>query len=586
MPKDDFIAPSHVKVTNLPEYRSHEETLSQKNMPVAGIVRVSTKKESQKSSIENQDKILRLWAEQLGYIYVGTYLDVKSGKFIKLRSDIQRLENDIKEGKVKGVLTKDVSRTSRDVIDMLTLKRQYDDLGVFFMSMKEGYDSRQDGDEFLLTIHAGLAQREGRNLGARIKATQMLKAKEGKTNVAQPAFGYKLAQSKDTLEVDPIRGPIYQEMVDLAFQGWGREKIARHLNSKVLPDGSKLRTNFGKPFSGSTVNVILRNPVYMGVTIYNCTTQKRNAQGEKVVMVRPKKDWIIKWGTHEALISVERWEALQRLLDEKATKRTYSNAKNLLTGLTYCGKCGKKMYHDPMNKNRKSVEGYRIDYYNCRKGAGEPCDAPYVHAKWLEAYVIRDAFEKLGDQNELRSSIERQKHLLVSDYHDLKKERQNIAQALEDLQRRENLLMEDREEGIIDREQYKNRMKELRRRKDEHSKKLKNIDAKLKKCNDFESEVEGVIKIVQNLAIELANMSGVSIEEIAATLDSDTVPRSYGKEKDNIINNEVKALQREILLCLITKIIVYPAAKVETKGVKNNNPEVKIMYVWDEELID
>ena len=146
----------------------------------------------------------------------------------------------------------------------------------------------------------------------------------------------------------------------------------------------------------------------MGVTMFNCTTQRRNAKGDKVVLVRPKEEWIIRWGTHDALITKERWEELQRLLEERSKRRTYSNAKHLLTGLLYCGKCGKKMYFDPINKNRRSVASYRIDYYNCHKGAGEPCDAPYVHAKWLEAYIIKDGSDYLSIKSN-KSQIDHQR---------------------------------------------------------------------------------------------------------------------------------------------------------------------------------
>jgi hypothetical protein len=70
---------------------------------------------------------------------------------------MNQLREDIEKGIVKGILSKEISRTSRDIMDILELKRSLADKGAFFISIKEGYDSRTDDDEFLLIIYAGLA---------------------------------------------------------------------------------------------------------------------------------------------------------------------------------------------------------------------------------------------------------------------------------------------------------------------------------------------------------------------------------------------------------------------------------------------
>ena len=102
--------------------------------------------------------------------------------------------NDVKNGKIKGVVAKEISRTSRDVMDILELKREIASYGGFFISIKESYDSRKDDDEFLLILHAALAQKERKQTAGRVKLTQMMKAKEGKVNSPNPAYGYMLSE--------------------------------------------------------------------------------------------------------------------------------------------------------------------------------------------------------------------------------------------------------------------------------------------------------------------------------------------------------------------------------------------------------
>lgn len=116
---------------------------------------------------------------------------------------MQLLKQDVKSGIIKGIIAKEISRTSRDIMDVLELKRTLESHGAFFISIKENYDSRTDDDEFLLIIYAALAQKERKTTAGRVKITQMLKAREGKTNVPSPAFGYKLSSNKQHLVIDP-----------------------------------------------------------------------------------------------------------------------------------------------------------------------------------------------------------------------------------------------------------------------------------------------------------------------------------------------------------------------------------------------
>ena len=138
-------------------------------------------KEAQASSIEYQKDLLKQWAEVNKYNLVKVYTDIKSGEYKYLRNELNEMLNDIKKGKIKGVVAKEISRTSRDVMDILELKREIASCGGFFISIKENYDSRTDDDEFLLILHAALAKGEETN-SWRVKLTQIMKAKEGKTN--------------------------------------------------------------------------------------------------------------------------------------------------------------------------------------------------------------------------------------------------------------------------------------------------------------------------------------------------------------------------------------------------------------------
>lgn len=89
-----------------------------------GYIRISTRKDSQKTSIENQKKYLKEWADLEGHSIYRFYIDVKSGKFLYLRNEVQEMIQDLKNGKIRGVVSKEIARTSRDIMDVLELKRK------------------------------------------------------------------------------------------------------------------------------------------------------------------------------------------------------------------------------------------------------------------------------------------------------------------------------------------------------------------------------------------------------------------------------------------------------------------------------
>lgn len=329
------LVPPHVLGTRLEQLRDPATVLGQKkSLRLGGYVRVSTRKEEQRSSIENQKKLLEEWAKLNGHTIVRHYVDVKTGAYSKTRTEIEELRRDARAGIIEGVVTKEIARTSRDVLDLLELKRELASYGACFISIKEGYDSRTDEDEFFLVLHGGFAQKERRATATRVKLTQLMKAREGLTNVALPAFGYRRGAS-GRLEPDPILAAVYREMVAKYLSGWGQARIAHWLNTIGIPPKR------GRRWYPSSVKTILRNPVYLGVTIYNATALVRDQfTGVPRRVVRPRQEWVIREGTHQPLIDPSEWELLQQTLQ----LRSRPHWRYLGSGILRCSACGHRLF--------------------------------------------------------------------------------------------------------------------------------------------------------------------------------------------------------------------------------------------------
>lgn len=511
----DYLPPL-VKGNRLEEFSDVKKTLDETGLNIGGYIRISTKKDSQKTSIDNQKKYINEWARINGYNIVDFYTDVKTGAYSYLRNEMTRLKNDISAGKIKGIASKEISRTSRDILDIIELKRGLVSQGAFFISIKEGYDSRTDDDEFLLVIHAGLAQKERKVTSTRVKITQMIKANEGKTNVAKPAFGYKLSEDGQHLVLNPDTAKTYKLIVDKFIGGWGRLKICKFLNSQGIKTGSG-----GNNWTTNSVLNILSNPVYLGINMYNVTLTVRDSAGKAKRMVRPQEQWIVRENTHPPLISKDRFDRIQQIIQDRKEKdnREWSCTKKyLLSGLLYCSSCGNKLFGGKIPKNRskgKSKNDRKDDdyyfYYFDKKITGTCKNKNSNYRMEIVDDMVMNAIKELFTSNDIIDERIRQKQYI----YDLKlekdkKDREIVKDKLDNTNfavKKQQLAFEA---DAITLEEYRIRLNELRDQKSKLEKKLFLLDQKLKKVDNLEDryfeikeKVKGLIHNINNLNYEL-----------------------------------------------------------------------------------
>lgn len=499
--QDARFIPPLVRNNRFSEIKDHHSTLNKLQLEIGGYIRISTSKDSQMTSIENQKKYLQEWAELNGYRLVRFYTDVKSGAYTYLRNEMQLLREDIKSGIIKGILSKEISRTSRDIMDILELKRSLVDQGAFFISIKENYDSRTDDDEFLLVIHAGLAQKERKTTSSRVKITQMIKAREGKTNVASPAFGYRLTEDRQHLEANPDAAPVYRDIIDKFIEGWGQLKICKWLNQRGIcaKRGGRWNTN--------SVKTILTNPVYLGITIYNATTLVRDSNGRQRRVVRPESEWIIRKNTHESLITQEKFDQVQQIIQErkeKDTKEWSCEKKYLLSGLLYCNVCKCKIFGSKASRLRKSGKKY-IQYSYVDQNRYGSCDTKmkYWNMDKVDNLVMAEIKSFFSDHKLIEDRIREKQYLYNKNAIDEKAERERLSGKLE-----QNLIsvrrqQEAYENEIITIEEYKTRMAELREQRNNLLMKIDILNKKLQKSDSMEDRYrdikDKVLKLIDNM---------------------------------------------------------------------------------------
>lgn len=83
-------------------------------MKAAIYIRVSTNKEEQKQSLENQKELFMNLLSEKGWDLYDIYLDVQSGTKTKKRPQLKRMIEDAKMKKFDIILAKELSRLARN----------------------------------------------------------------------------------------------------------------------------------------------------------------------------------------------------------------------------------------------------------------------------------------------------------------------------------------------------------------------------------------------------------------------------------------------------------------------------------------
>ncbi len=152
------------KVTTIPVFKTIDEVGNIKKKRVAAYVRVSTKSELQSNSFTVQttnyyNEILN----NKSWEYAGVFADHgKSGTNITRRVNFIKMVELAKMGEIDLIITKSISRFTRDVIDGVTTIQDLRSHGVEVFFEKEQISSLDPSFDMILTILTSLSEEESK----------------------------------------------------------------------------------------------------------------------------------------------------------------------------------------------------------------------------------------------------------------------------------------------------------------------------------------------------------------------------------------------------------------------------------------
>jgi site-specific DNA recombinase len=284
-----------------------------------------------------------------------------------------------------------------------------------------------------------------RQLGDNVKRSQEQCIKNGQW-ISKAAYGYKnvtLPSGAKNIEIDEEQAPFVVKIFGLYAKGNNSFQTV----AEKLRDQSFAKTSRGKSITARTVELILKNPFYIGMM---------NVKGK----LYPHK--------YPTLISEDLFNAVQRIIaNHHKAPVQYAGKPILLRGLIMCKNCGSTVSGD--------IKKQKYVYYSCHNSK-RICTKKWVKEETLLNTIMNrlDGF-KLSDEqiNDITNwietdNIEQQQAAKLAQY--------QLNQKLNITQERISKLIDMHIDGKIDAETYHFKLEEYKQEQRNLTLEIKSYD--------------------------------------------------------------------------------------------------------------
>lgn len=479
------------------------KTIYDMNLRVGYYARVSTDKDDQLNSLENQQNYFEeMIAENKNWTLVRGYIDEGiSGTAVKHRDSFLKMIEDATLGKIDLILTKEISRFSRNTVDSIKYTEYLLKNGVIVYFLSDNLNTIQEDAEFRLTIMSSLAQDEVRKLSERVKFGVNRMIKDGKL-IGGNLTGY--FKKNGRYEINPKEAPLIEYLFTTYASGSiGLKKIGEELATMGYLNSK------GQPYSQTSLAKFLTNPRYKGYYTARLT-EVEDYKTHKKKKVPKEKQVIYKDERIPAIVSEELWDKAN-LLHEKRKKlpsRHVLNAEEHIKKYKYscklyCKDCGAVFIRNG-GSNRANNPVWACRTY--KVDGVSKCASPNIKESYLDKVFI-DLFTNFIKNKKQYITLVLNEYRNIIESYSSDFDIEEVNSKITSIEKQKDKLLDLSIKGMIDDFEFKKRndkfnveLFNLQKQLDDHSQSDLEEERLKKKIETIENSLNTKLDIKENLA--------------------------------------------------------------------------------------
>ena len=347
-------------------------------MKCAIYIRVSTDKEEQKTSLQNQKDLFFKYVADKNWDIGKIYVDIESGTKDK-REQFQNMISDAKSKKFNVILAKELSRIARNGKLSYEIKTLAENNNIHIITLDNAINTIE-GNTHMFGMYAWMYEQESQRISDRVKYSLKSRAEKGMFKGSVAPYGYYCDNGKLFIKND-FTPSIVQRIFKEYLSGIGFDAIARNLYNDDIPTPGQVASikNASSKWNGSSVRCILENPHFTGNLVQGRTTTKSVTSTKRIVI--SDSDLIIIENTHDAIISNDEFNTVKQLIFSRRRKRPVQST-HLFSNILICADCSHGMH---FKKNRK---GYICGNFN--KHGIKACSSHIIREQSLKDIILSD----------------------------------------------------------------------------------------------------------------------------------------------------------------------------------------------------
>ena len=379
------------------------------------------------------------------------------------RPSFNKMIDDIENGTINMIITKDLSRLGRDYIKTgFYIEDYFPKNNIRYIAITDGIDTYIDSTNNDITpFKAIMNDMYAKDISKKIRSVLKEKQKQGEYMCSIPAYGYKRHPTiKNKLIADEQVRDIVEKIFDMYANGHGSSEIVNFLNKNkylsptgyrktgLVQDENKINYNWNEV----TLCNMLKNEVYIGNTVQN----KRSIISYKVKKFRnvDKEEHIKVENTHEAIIDKDTFDKVQCIIEKRGTN-TKLKYDYLLRGLLYCYHCKRKLQIVlKKNSKRNSTSHPYITCSDAKERGCFPLNMNYEKFEKHIIYIVKKIAQIYADKEIFYSIYEKYQNKTLDIREGYKKKIEQIDKAIFDINNNLDKMYMDKLRGVLQEEDY------------------------------------------------------------------------------------------------------------------------------------